>query len=201
MKSLGVILTSDLSWNAHIAMVSSRVHGTLHRLRTRGWMLPHDTRVMLVQALVFPHIDYACLVYNGIPTYLNLKVQRLVNAGIRFIFRLRRDTSITPYRTELGWPLVEDRRKYFLGCVAFSILASTRPQLLYDALAPVIRRDVRRSVRLGSVGVVVPLSRTTSHRQAFHVSAAELLATLPESLLNATSVNLFKSTFRAQINF
>ena len=88
IKSLGVILASDLSWNAHISSVSSKVHGALHTLRTRGW---------LVQTLVYHHLDYACLVFNQIPAYICLKLQRLTNAGIRFIFNLRRESSITTY--------------------------------------------------------------------------------------------------------
>ena len=60
---------------------------------------------MLVQALAMPHLDYAILVYNDIPSYLQLKIERLANAGIRFIFNLRKDTSITPYKVELEWTL------------------------------------------------------------------------------------------------
>ena len=54
IKSLGVILASDLSWNAHISSVSSKVHDVLQKLRTRGWLLSYSTKVMLVQALVYP---------------------------------------------------------------------------------------------------------------------------------------------------
>ena len=34
LKSLGVILAFDLSWNAYISSVSSKVHGVLHKLTT-----------------------------------------------------------------------------------------------------------------------------------------------------------------------
>ena len=36
------------------------------------------------------------------PGYLKLEVERLMNAGIRYIYNLRRDTHISPYRSELG---------------------------------------------------------------------------------------------------
>ena len=104
VKSLGVILISDLTWNAHISFLSQRVHGVLHKLRTRGWLLPQRVKFTLVQTLGLPRIDHDCLVYNDIPAYLQLKIQRLANAGIRFVFNLRRDVSISPYRAQLGWP-------------------------------------------------------------------------------------------------
>ena len=69
VKSLGIVLTSDLLWNAQISSISSRVHGGLHRLRTRGWLLLQKTKRMFVEALVTPRLDYDCLVYNDIPAY------------------------------------------------------------------------------------------------------------------------------------
>ena len=57
----------------------------------------------VVEALVIPRLDYACLVFNDMPAYLQLKIQRLANAGIRYIYNLQCDPPITPYRLELGW--------------------------------------------------------------------------------------------------
>ncbi|CAB0038631.1 unnamed protein product [Trichogramma brassicae] len=82
VRSLGVVLSSDLSWDAHLSQISSRVHCTLHRLRARAWLLSPGIKKLLVQALVLPHLDYACLVYNNLPASLNLKLQRLANAGL-----------------------------------------------------------------------------------------------------------------------
>ena len=140
-------LTEDLTWNAHISSISSKVHGVLHKLRTRGWLLSIETKRMLVQALAIPHLDYACLVYNDIPGYLKLKVQRLANASIRFIFNLRKDTSITPYRVELGWTSMATRRLYFLGCKAYSVMTKRKPLSLFHSLVPMFS-NVRRSQRL-----------------------------------------------------
>ena len=101
IKNLGVIMTTDLTWNAHIRSVSSKVHNALFKLRQRAWLIPRDVKKLLVQALVISHLDYACLVYDSMPGYLKLKVERLMNAGIRYIYNLRRDSHINPYRSEL----------------------------------------------------------------------------------------------------
>ena len=103
-----------------MSSVSSKVHSVLHKLRTRGFLLSSSTKKMLVQALVYPHLDYACLAFNDMPAYLCLKMQRLANAGIRFNFNLRSDTSITPYRRELGCSMLVTRCAYFLGSTAYS---------------------------------------------------------------------------------
>ena len=89
IKNLGVIMTTDLTWNAPIRSVSSKVHNTLFKLRQRAWLIPRDEKKLLVQALVITHLDYACLVYDSMPGCVKLKVQRLMNASIRYIYNLR----------------------------------------------------------------------------------------------------------------
>ena len=98
-----------------LSFISSRVHSILHRLRTRGWLLSQRTKRML--ALTTPWLYYACLVFNYMPAYLQLKIQRLANAGIRFIYNLWSE-SIMPYRLELDWITFASRRLYFLGCIS-----------------------------------------------------------------------------------
>ena len=60
-------MTTDLSWNAHIHSVSSKVHNALFKLRQRAWLIPRDVKKLLVHALVISHLDYACLVYDSMP--------------------------------------------------------------------------------------------------------------------------------------
>ena len=166
VKSLGVILSNDLSWNPHVAQISSKVHGVLHKLRSKAWLLSTEVKTLLVQSLVNPHIDYASLIYNDIPNYLNLKVQRLINAGIRYIFNLKNDEHITPYRLNLGWLKVENRRRFLLGCLIYKILKEKRPAYLYDKIVHMFT-DVRRSARLQTAKIVIPTSRTTVYKLSF----------------------------------
>ena len=142
-KSLGVILSNDLRWNSHISSVSSEVHGALHKLLFRGWLLDHETKIILVQTLVMPYTDFSCLVYDDLPEYLNLKVERLANSAIQFIFNSRRDESITPYRIQLAWLTMKRRMEYFLGCVMFNILKHKLPLPNYEAIKTYFQ-DVRR---------------------------------------------------------
>ena len=151
---------------------------------------------MLISALVvLPHIDYACLIYNDIPAYLNLKVQRLVNAAIRFIFNLRRDSSISNYCNELGWLPVEKRRMFFFGCLTRKILCTSRPSYLYE---PIIAQfsDVRRSTRIGNAQINLRNYRTEAFKQAFCNNAARFRQSLDENLRNCESLSLFPEELR-----
>ena len=147
---------------------------------------------MLVEALVTPRLDYACLVFNDMPAYLELKIQRLANTGIRYIYNLRRDSSITLYRLELGWIILASRRLYFLGCTTYSILHKQRPLTLHEKLSQMFQ-SVRRSARLNHAEIDVPSSRTSAHKNSFYVSAASLTSTLPAQLFVLPSLQIFRA--------
>ena len=199
IKNLGVHMTSDMRWNTHISNISSKIHKVLHKLRARAWLFPKDIKIMLVSSLVLPHIDYACLVYNDIPAYLNLKVQRLMNAGIRFIFNLKKDSNITVYREELGWLTVEKRRLLFLGILTHKILSSSRPIYLYDS--PISQfTDVRRSNRLGSAYINIKNARTESYKQSFSISSMRFWYSLNESLRSQSSLLIFRDHLLMHLN-
>lgn len=82
--------------------ISKKVHGILHRLKLHKNSLSTELRINLVLAFVFPIIDYCCVVYNDLSGELNVKLQRLVNSTIRFIYNLERDEHITPFRHRLS---------------------------------------------------------------------------------------------------
>uniref|UniRef100_A0A6V7JQF2 Reverse transcriptase domain-containing protein n=1 Tax=Bracon brevicornis TaxID=1563983 RepID=A0A6V7JQF2_9HYME len=57
-----------------------------------------------------------------------LSSQAFVNkayASDDFVFGVRIDEHITPYREMFGWLRGEERRKYFLGCLVYKVLPTT----------------------------------------------------------------------------
>ena len=101
-RSLGVVLQNNLSWRKHVSLISPKVHGTLHALKFHKNALSIEVKIKLDTARILPHLDYCCLVYHGLSEELNIRLQRLVNYSIRFIYDLRGDVHITPYRLRLG---------------------------------------------------------------------------------------------------
>lgn len=192
-RNLGVIFSSDLSWKNHISLISSKVHGTLHKLKYHKLSLPQNIRIKLVTTLIFPHLDYCCLVYNGLTNELNLKLQRLINCCIRFIFDLRRDVHITPFRHQLGWLSVEHRRLYFLGIMTFKIISSRNPDYLY-CLFNFLDTSLRRSSRINATDTfLIPPHRTSSYRNSFVLAAIYWWHSLPQSITSCSSLSSFKS--------
>ena len=115
VKNLGVTLMCNLSWQNHVQAVCNRINVILYQLKTQKDLLPPHTRKQLVSSLIFPHIDYCCLVYQDITEELNVKIQRSLNMCVRFIFNIKKDDHISPYFNRLGWLKVKAKRKYLLG--------------------------------------------------------------------------------------
>ena len=108
-----MVLDSKLSWKEHTAQLSRRIHSLMYRLYHYRKSTNLRLRKHLIQMLLFPIIDYCCLVYCDLSAVLDIKLQRLVNCGIRYIFGVRRCDHISPYRREFGWLTTAARRKYF----------------------------------------------------------------------------------------
>lgn len=143
----------------------------MYRLRLFRKSTNLELRTNLVRTLVFPHIDYCCLVYGDLSGELDLRLQRMVNAGIRYIYGINRWDHITPYRHALGCLSISNRRKYFASSLLFKILSSGQPSYLARYFARYISV---RPVRGGEPDLVIPRFSTETLRGSFHVSTAYL---------------------------
>lgn len=136
---LGVTITSKLSWEKHVTTTISRVNMTLYRLKLNKQLIPLSLRIRLISGLICPILDYCCSVFSDLTAELDLRLQRVFNAGIRFIFGVRKDKHITPSFTRLQWLKIKARRQYYMCCFLFNIIWSERPTLLYNEF--IFRRD------------------------------------------------------------
>ena len=103
LRILRVVLDSKLSWKEHTAHLNRRIHSLMYHLYHFRKSTNQRLHKRLIQMLLFPIIDYCCLVYCDLSAVLDIKLQRLINCGIRYIFYVRRCDHISPYRRELGW--------------------------------------------------------------------------------------------------
>ena len=168
-RNLGVVMSSNLSWRSHVLSISRKVRFSLHRLKYHKNILSHELRTTLVTSLIFPILDHCCLVYNDLTEELNTKLQHLINCGIRFIFDLRRDVHISPFRRSLGWLTIRSRRLYFLGIATLNILHDSSPSYLCDLFGPPAP-SVRPSRHLSTTVFAIPYFRTSTFRNSFYLS-------------------------------
>ncbi|CAB0040097.1 unnamed protein product [Trichogramma brassicae] len=86
IKCLGVTISPTLLWTKHINSLRSKCHFALYSLRFYRHALNRQLRTRLAVAPSLAHLDYAAAVYNDISATSDLKLQRLQNACVRFVF-------------------------------------------------------------------------------------------------------------------
>ena len=95
VKSLGVYIDNRLTWTTHIDKISKKIAwaiGALKRIRT---CITTSAAVQVYQALIQPHFDYCCWVWDGLGETLSCKIQKLQNRAARVIMRANYDDSVT----------------------------------------------------------------------------------------------------------
>ncbi|XP_068991127.1 uncharacterized protein [Neodiprion pinetum] len=85
VRSLGLVLDAKLNWKDHVTQLCKRAHSLMYRLYFFRKSTNLGLRKHLVQALLFPIIDYCSLVYCDLTNELDTKLQRLANSGIRYM--------------------------------------------------------------------------------------------------------------------
>ena len=64
VKNMGVIFDSRLSFEHHIKSLCSRLNGTLSYLNRVKNTLAQKSRILLINALIFSHLNYCSLIWG-----------------------------------------------------------------------------------------------------------------------------------------
>ncbi|CAG5073917.1 Protein of unknown function [Cotesia congregata] len=192
-KCLGLHLSCNLSWNLHISKSISKINSSLYSLKLRKNIYTPNIKKLLVSATILPLIDYCSIVLMNSTFDNDRKLQRSLNSAIRFIFSLKRDEHVTPYRRELGWLSIKSRRLYFAACYFFKLLNIGKPIYLRDLF--IEDNDVRRSERLAAkknkINFKLPNFTTTQYECSFVVTVIRLWEELPAEIIEAVSLEIY----------
>jgi hypothetical protein len=197
VKDLGVYLDNTLSWRPQISEVSRKVVGSLHALNRLKHFLPIKTKILLVQTLILPIIDYGDVCYPDLNGELLDKLDRLLNNCIRFIFCLRKYDHVSSFRSQLGWLPIRLRRKIRLLCTLFSILNDPKsPEYLKTLFHYYCVSRVRQLRSSGNLSLSIPPHRTGFMSNSFSVQVARLWNSLPVKIRQSPNRLVFKKSLQ-----
>ncbi len=93
VKSLGVYIDKHLTWHDHIDKLCKKVASAIGALKRVRSFITIDASIQIYQALIQPHFDYCCTVWDGLGETLSTKLQKLQNRAARVIMRSSYDTD------------------------------------------------------------------------------------------------------------
>jgi len=163
VEYLGITIASNLAWTLEADRTCKRVYGILHQLKTAKHLLARDIRMRLISALVFPQLDYCCVAMLDIIRESELLLQRSLNACVRFVVDFQRHEHITPHFVKLRWLKFHERKRYFTGCLIYSIISTGKPGYLSDKIAT-WSAAASYLTRTDSYTLAVPLCRTELYK-------------------------------------
>ena len=139
-------------------------------------------KASLIVALVLPRLDYCNSMLYGLPAYLLRRLQSVLNAAARLIFRIRRSEYISPALISLHWLRVPECISFKLALLTYRSIRGTAPRYLQSCFSHHLAVS---HVRLSTVG-----------KRAFSVSGATVWNDLPPRVTSAPSLVIFRQRLK-----
>lgn len=114
VKYLSVMMSSDLTWKAHVDMIDLKAVRMLNFIRQNFWQGSSKIKENLYFTFIRPCMEYASIVWD--PHYNNLidKLEKLQNQCARFVLNnYQLEVSVTSMMGPLDWGALRERRKSF----------------------------------------------------------------------------------------
>ena len=197
-RNLGVILDSDLNFDAHIKQVTKIAFYHLRNIaKVKPFLSQADTE-RLIHAFITSRLDYCNGVLSGLPKKAICRLQTIQNAAARVLTRTRRRAHITPVLMALHWLPVQSRINFKVLLLVYKALNNVAPEYISDMVQRYIpNRSLRSS---GTELLEIPQYRTKTHGlAAFSVYAPSLWNKLPIELRMAESIGIFKRNLKTHL--
>ena len=107
IRSLGVTLDRQLTFDQHVSNVSKACYGHIRALRHVRESLPNEVAKTVACSIVGSRLDYCNSLLAGMTQSNFTKLQRVQNALARTVLRLRKFDHITSALSDLHWLQIE----------------------------------------------------------------------------------------------
>ena len=193
VKVLGVTVDSHLDWERHISVIVQRCYSILVGLAKLSRQLPWETKKVIIEGLVHPHIIYCLTVWGGCSKTQKHRIQKALNFAARIITGVKRSDHISPALKTLGWLKIDELLTERDLLTLFRLQNSPNaPDGLCQLVVP--RSDVSVRLTRGAENnmLQIPRVRTELARRSFASRAARAWNRLPREIRTSKSHNVFK---------
>ena len=112
----------------HIEKVCKKISSVIGALKRRSFITT-KAAVEVYCALIQPHFDYCCSVWDGLGETLSTKIQKLQNRAVRVITKSSYDTNASVLLNALQLDNLYVRRRKLKAQLMFKILKRNMPYI------------------------------------------------------------------------
>ena len=202
VKNLGFIIDTSLKFSAQINDVCRKGFYMLRNLWTVSSKVTDiNLRTQLITSCIIPRIDYCNSLYSRLPKKQIKKLQRLLNASVRFIFRIRRfdRISISNHAKKCHFLPVQQRIDFKLCVFVFKCLNDLAPLYLQDLVQ---RKASLESLRIFNDQHLLQLpvlEKENYKNRRFSMCCASIWNCLPYDIRRSQSITVFKSKLKTHL--
>ena len=187
-RYLGVTLSDDLSWKAHVDTTAKKANNSLAFIRRNLSSCPQATKAQAYQSLVRPTLEYASAAWDPYTQSNIQQLEAVQRRAARFVKGDYRTTSSTSQMIQdLGWQPLQQRRQQAKVTLMYRIVYG-----LVDIPAQQYLHPATSATRGHGLRYIVPYTRTDILRHSFFPSAIRLWNQLPQQLVTAPTLEAFK---------
>ena len=190
-KFLGVILSSDLSWNKHVNIVANKISKSIGIIAEVRHLLPTSLTCMLYRTLVEPYINYCNLVWASQHKRENLeKNLKIQKRFCRIITFSTFHAHSQPLFKQLALMTVYDIFKYQLAMFMYKCVNNLLPQ--HSSFNCVVNDTLHDYSTRSSTNLHIVHCRTKCRWTTVQIQGPKLWNSLPKSLKEIPSPTRFK---------
>ena len=197
VRNLGSWFDKHMSMSVHVGKMCSKAFGGLYKIRQIRKFLSVDTTKTLIHAFVTSHVDYCNALLAGIPQYQAQRIQKILNAAARLIYRCPRISHITPILIALHWLPIKYRVEFKIVLLVYKALNNMAPIYISELLIPKpsCERWTLRSDDQGLLHIPKTNCKTLGDR-SFAYAAPQLWNSLPLNVRNCDRISVFKKRLK-----
>ena len=198
-RNLGVFFDQCMKMYKHISKVCQATYYQLRNISAIRSLLTRSAAESLIHSLVTSRIDFCNSLLVGLPSAMLNRLQGVQNAAARLLTGTKKYDHITPILTELHWLPIKYRIEFKILLLTFKAVHGLAPGYVTSLIE---QRRLRPGLRSSGTGITlhVPITHLRGYGdRAFSSIAPRLWNSLPSSLREIDSIDLFKSSLKTHL--
>lgn len=166
VRNLGLIMDNTFRYKSHVSKCIQRAYANLKMLYPHRSLISSHLKTTLCESLVLSHVWFGSPVYFPcLDSETMLKLQRLQNSCLRYIYGIRKYEHVSHKLREVSWLNVKNRLLLLSATFYHRILLTKSPPYLYARIR--YRTDIHNvNVRRKNM-ISLPKYKLTLFKRSF----------------------------------
>ena len=191
-EHLGLTLSSNLSWRAHILKIHQKASRKLNLLKPLKYRLSRYSLDVLYKSLVRSSLEYADVVWDGCSESDSNLLESLQIESARLVTGAMKGTNRVSLLRDVSWVELSERRKMHKLFLMYKLVNKLAPSYLSNLCPAFVSERSCYSLRSGN-DLCLPYVRTERHKKSFLFSTTQLWNSLPSEVRMSSSLSIFKN--------